>query len=438
MSLGLLSVAAPLSSAGYNVQILNLNLQGGQDVTLRKAILEFKPDVVGLTSTTPLIKSCYRIASLVKTLKKDTLIIAGGPHPTALPENVLQESEIDCVVLGEGDFILKRIVSEGLSSSIPNIYFRQNGSIIKSDKQGEVVKDVDSLPFPAYHLLDINAYYQPRISSRKRPLGYLETSRGCYGKCIFCNKNIHGHMMRMKSPLKVVDDIQSMLKLGFKEIQIVDDLFTADMGRAYKICEEILKRNLKFSWYPRGGLRVDRVSTDLLKMMKRAGCYRVPFGIESGSQQVLDRIGKRITCGQAEDAVRAAKEADLEVECYFMIGLPGETEEDIRRSLDFAVKLDPDYVKFAITVPLPGTPMFEEMDSRKQIKTKDWEKYNFSVSPKELYNHDTLDWEVIDKFYNLSHRKFYFRPSYLSRMVYKTLLNGTFFSHIYAFFRTEW
>ena len=121
-----------------------------------------------------------------------------------------------------------------------------------------------------------------------------------------------------------------------------------------------------------------------------------------------------------------------------MIGLPTETEEDIRKSIDFAIKLNPDYVKFAITIPFPGTSMFSEMYERGQIKTLDWDKYNFSVSPSVIYDHDTLPWKIIEKYYDLSHRKFYFRFGYILRMIIKTILNGSFFAHVASFFKTKW
>lgn len=436
--LGLACIAAPLLSGAHSVKILNLNIVDKPEEYLQNELKEFSPDFVGITSTTPLIKKVYKIAAIVKKVNREIVIVAGGPHPSALPEDVLTESEIDCVIKGEGDFILKMIAEKGLSPSIPNIFYKKDGEVIKSEIQDDFIKDLDSLPFPAYELFDIKSYYQPVISSKKAPLGYLETSRGCYSKCIFCNKNIHGYKVRMKSLTKVVDEMERMLKIGFKEIHIIDDIFTADMKRAYNICEEILRRGLKFPWYPRGGIRVDRVSLELLRIMKRAGCYRVPFGIESGSQRILDVINKKITLEQAERAVSLAKEAGLEIECYFMLGHPTETEEDIKKSLDFAIKLDPHYAKFAITIPLPGTPMFDKMIENGQIKTRDWDKYNFSVSPKELYNHDTLSWELIDKYYNVSHRKFYFRLSYILKMVYKTALDGTIFGHIKAFFKTKW
>lgn len=438
MPLGLACVAAPLIQAGHEVKLVNLNISDNPDEHLTGIIKEFNPDFAGITSTTALIKKAYDIAASIKKINNNIMVVAGGPHPSALPEDVLLESQIDCVIKGEGDFIFRDIVDKGLSPSIPNIYYKKDREVIKAYIQNDSIKNLDLLLFPAYELFDIKNYYQPRISSKKQPLGYLETSRGCYSRCTFCNKNIHGYKVRMKSTPRVVDEMQRMLKLGFREIHIIDDIFTADMNRAYAICEEIIRRGLNFPWYPRGGIRVDRVNLELLKIMKKAGCYRIPFGIESGSQRILDVIQKRITLEQAENAVKLSKEAGLDIECYFMIGHQTETEDDIKKSIDFAIKLNPDYAKFAITIPLPGTQMFDEMTARGQIKTKDWSKYNFSISPKELYEHDTLSWEIIDKYYNISHRKFYLRPSYLTRMFAKTVRERTFFAHLKGFIKTRW
>lgn len=436
--LGLACIAAPLLKAGHEVKILDLNIEKYAAEYLQKQIKEFRPQFVGITSTTPLIKKTYHITKLVKRINKEIFVIAGGPHPSALPREVLEESEIDCVVKGEGDIIFKSIVEKGISEDINNIFFKKDGGIVSSKVQSEFIKDLNSLPPPAYDLLDISRYRQPLISSRRSPLAYLETSRGCYGRCIFCNKNIHGFQMRMKAPSRVVDEMQRAIDLGFREIQVIDDIFTADMLRAQAICEEILRRGLKCFWYPRGGIRVDRVNLDLLKIMRKAGCYRIPFGIESGSQRIIDLIDKKITLQQAEEAVALAKKVGLETECYFMLGLPTEQEEDIKKTINFAIRLNPDYVKFAVTVPLPGTQMFDIMEAKGQIKTRDWEKYNFAVSPRELYNHDILSWEIIDKYYSLSHKKFYFRINYILKMFYRTLRNRTLLAHVRAFLGTQW
>lgn len=435
--LGLACIAAPLVKSGYDITILDLNLYNNPKEILTARLKELKPDVIGLTATTPVAYKVIDIAKTAREILPDVTIVAGGPHPTAVPEDLLKNSHIDIAVLGEGDIIFQSIVESENMKDIPNIYYKDNGKIVHSDILNESIKDLDSLQFPAYFLYDIKKYIMPKIYARKSPLAFMETSRGCYSHCVYCNKNIHGYKLRQKSPGRVVDEMEYLLNLGFSEIHIIDDVFTADMKRAYEICEEILKRGLKFPWYPRGGIRVDRVNRELLSIMKKAGCYRIPFGIESGSQRVIDVIKKRTTLEQAENAVRLSKEVGFEVECYFMLGLPTETEEDILKSISFAKKLDPDYVKFAITLPFPGTEMFDEMMKNNRIKSFRWSDYNFA-EPRDIYEHDNLSWKQIEYFYAKCHRDFYLRPKYILRSIYRSIKNGQFLVHVEAFLKTRW
>jgi anaerobic magnesium-protoporphyrin IX monomethyl ester cyclase len=437
MPLGLVTVAAPLLRAGHDVRILDLNLVDGSARELESALREFEPDLVGITATTPLIASAYKLAATIKTHRSDLPVIAGGAHPSALPMEVLTESVFDGVVQGEGDLTLLEILEQGADAALPGYYYKTSG-VVAAPPEPRAPAVLDDLPFPAYEMLDIQRYRQPRIMTRRTPVGYMETSRGCYGRCVYCNKNINGYKLRFKSPERVVDQIEHMLNLGFAEVQITDDIFTADMDRAAKVCEEILRRGLKFPWYPRGGLRVDRVNLELLKLMKRAGCYRIPFGVESGSQRILDSIKKGITVEQAQSAVKAARQAGLETECYFMIGLPGEDESDIQKSMALAIDLDPDYAKFALTIPLPGTPMFSKIEEEGRLLTRDWSKYTFSTPPGEIYRHDTLPAEVMARYANIAQRRFYFRTGHVLRLVAGSLKQGTFFAHLKAFFQTKW
>jgi len=437
-NLGLLCIAAPLLKAGHSVKLVDLNVDNKSNDYLADVLREFHADFVGITATTPLIKSAYAIASVVKSFDPSIKVITGGPHSTAMPEAVLNESVVDCVVTGEGDLILKQVVEEGFSPSIPNLYYKDGCKIIASKDQGHFIANLNDLPFPSYDLLDSSKYSQSPLLVEKNPVAYLETSRGCYAKCSFCNKNIHGYKMRMKTPGRVVDEIEHFLGNGFREIHFIDDNFTADLRRAGAICEEILRRGLRFPWVPRGGLRVDRVTPELLSLMKKAGCHRAPFGVESGSQRIIDSFGKMTTLDQARNAVKWAKQAGLETEAYFMIGLPGETEQDLEKTIQFAVELDPDFVKFATAIPLPGTTMFETMEKNGHIKTRDWEKYDFAASPRELYTHDSLSWEVLDSYSKKAYKAFYFRPLYILKTIWKTTWNGHIFDHIRGFMSTNW
>jgi radical SAM superfamily enzyme YgiQ (UPF0313 family) len=337
-------------------------------------------------------------------------------------------------VKGEGDFVLQRIVREGLSEQIPNIYFKNNGSIVKAKEQGYITEDLDELPYPAYHLIDLKKYVRSDILVKKQPVGFIEISRGCYGRCIYCNKRIFGFKLRHKSPKRSVNEIEMMLKLGFREIHIIDDIFTADKKRVIAFCEEIEKRGLKFPWLPVNGVRVDSVDLDLLKIMKRSGCYAIAYGVESGSQRVLDVVNKRITLSQVENSVHWAKEAKMEVCLYLMLALPTESQTDMQKTIDFAIKLSPDIAKWSIATPLPGTPLFDRMLKNGQIKSLDWERYIFHGFPKTIYDHDVLSWDVIETYYYRAYKKFYLNPYYISKMILRIFIrmisNGSMFSYI--------
>jgi radical SAM superfamily enzyme YgiQ (UPF0313 family) len=191
--------------------------------------------------------------------------------------------------------------------------------------------------------------------------------------------------------------MEFILASGYREIHLADDLFTADMRHAEAVCREILARGLKFPWVPRSGLRVDRVSLELLEVMARAGCYHIPFGIESGNQDILNRIKKGITLEQVEDAVALAKTAGMETTGYFMVGMPGETMSTMQDTLRFASSLDLDYVKIGICVPLPGTPMYLDLEGSGLIKSHQWDLYTYATPPWELIESSEVCKEVFDE-----------------------------------------
>lgn len=434
--LNLASLAAPIIEAGYGVEILDLNVGDNSDLFLKEKIRRKNPRFVGVTFTTPLYSEAKRLAELMKAVKPTTFLVAGGAHATTFPKEILKESAFDIVAVGEADFAMRDLLTKD-RKDIKGLVFKENGNIIDTGR-ASYIDNLDELPLPAWHLYDLQKYNKLSLSNRASPPGYLETSRGCPWGCVFCNKNIQGRKFRPKSPKRVADEIEYMLKAGFKEINILDDTFSTDIDRAKGICDEIINRGLKFPWHPLNGIRVDRVDKELFIKMKRAGCYKVSFGIESGNQAVLDVIDKKIGLEQVRNAVRLAKEVGFETFGYFMIGLPAETEESIKDTIRFAKELKLDIAKFNVTIPLPGTRLFEEWDKSGLIKTKDWGKYNFYAPYYELYNHPTLTCEAISKYYKKAYRSFYFSPSYLMRRFIRGIKEGILLRDIQLFFRTNW
>jgi len=265
----------------------------------------------------------------------------------------------------------------------------------------------------------------------------METSRGCVFGCTYCNKTVFGRTFRAKSAPRVLDEMEYMLEQGFAEIHIMDDGFTTDLKRAKAICDLIVERGLQFPWALHNGIRVDRVDQEFLEKARKAGCYVVTFGIETGDPEILKRIQKGTTLDQARQAIQWAKEAGLETLTYFMIGLPGETEESMKRTIDFALELDATYSKVSILLPLPGTPLFQEFQEKGYLKSKEWAFYN-QHDPSQVYEHPNLSWDKILHYYNLFYRRYYLRPSFICRRLKKNAFSLDLFYDAIDFLRTRW
>jgi anaerobic magnesium-protoporphyrin IX monomethyl ester cyclase len=395
--LSLAMLAGITRMLGSEVRILDMNLFDNDDSAFRDALLSFSPHVVGITFTTPLSQIAKEYAKVTKSyLGKDTIAIGGGPHATALPEETLNNGLFDAILRGEGEAGFALFLQNGSFEGIKGWSYKKNGSLFISEI-ADMIDNLDDLPFGAFDLFDAKRYKYPLESARENPVCLLETSRGCYARCIFCNKNIFGYKIRFKSPTRIIDEIEFILSQGFREIHLADDSFTANLDHASAVCDEIIKRKLDFPWVPRSGIRVDRISSDLLDLMRRAGCYHIPFGIESGDQKILDSIKKGITIDQIRIAVSMAKSAGMETTGYFMFGLPGETIETIQRTIDFALELKLNHVKFGVAIPLPGTPFFDSMSKEGRIKTRDWRKFTYSSYPWDVYDHPSLGQDVLEK-----------------------------------------
>jgi radical SAM superfamily enzyme YgiQ (UPF0313 family) len=232
--------------------------------------------------------------------------------------------------------------------------------------------------------------------------------------------------------------MEHMLALGFKELHIVDDMFTTDVDRVKNICRMIINKGLKFTWATVTGIRVDRGDQEMFDLMAKAGCYRVYFGIESGNQQIINNIGKDISIGQVRNAVRMARTAGIETTGFFVLALPGDTEKTMQETIDLAVSLDLDFAKVSIMTPLPATRIYKQLEAQGRLKTKDWTMYNLYMPANQLYVHDNLDWDKVNIYFNRFYRRFYLRPSFIWKRFCKSLMAGTLISDIGYFVHTRW
>ena len=433
---GLAYIAGSLLNHGHEVKIFDFNLYN-DDQKFIKELKDFSPDFVGINFVTSLIREADRILKIVKENNKKAILVGGGPHCSSEPESSLKETRLDIAVIGEGDFTILDIVDEKKLSEIKGIAYRENNKIFINEKR-DFIGNLDTLPFPAYHLYEIEKYKIPSVVAKKNPVVWLETSRGCPFGCVYCNKTIFGRIFRVKSPERVIKEFIKVKKLGVKEVHILDDSFTNNIERAKKICDLLIEKEVGMIWCTASGIRVDRVDLELLKKMKQAGCYRIHVGIESGNQNILNRIKKGITLEQVRRAVKWAKEAGLDVGGYFMIGLPGETKETMRQTIDFAKSLNLDLAKIAICMPLPATELFSELDKKGLIKSYDWVNFNFYTPASTIYDHENLSWEIIQQYSKKFYREVYLNPFYILNRFKKSIRDKTIIEDIKVALSIKW
>jgi len=414
--LNLMYLASTLEKASRKVMIIDNNLYEMAIEKLAKIVSKLNPLVIGITAATATIKIALKYMDAIKRLIPNALFVIGGPHATFLPIETLKESNsLDAVVIGEGELTIVDLVEkfdkkgkEGLKEVKGIAYKNEKGNIKLTEPRG-FIKDLDSIPFPARHLVQFEKY---RLFGEKSPIGAMITSRGCTFNCGYCASSLlMGKIFRTRSPKNVVDEMEILCtKYKVKDIEFLDDTFTLNKKRALAIASEIEKRKLDVNYVISS--RVDTIDRNLLFKLKKSGLTNIYYGIESGSQRVLNLMRKGISLKQAEHAIRISKEIGVNTLASFIIGYPGETLEEINSTINFAIKLNPDYAQFSILTPFPGTPIYYELKNKGLLATEDWEKYTV-LEPVINYEKLGLSKKIIAKKLREAYMKFYLRPSYI-------------------------
>lgn len=411
--LNLMYLASSLEKDSYSVEIIDDDLlqMGYQDVSQLAG--KMNPKMVGVTATTSTINSGLKYLEKIKNILPNVLTVIGGPHATFMPYEILKDSDtVDVVIKGEGEKTMVELadyVDEGLDLlNVRGIIFRdQKTGNLKSTPPRPLIKDLDSLPFPARHLVPFKSY-----DVTKEQSGGIITSRGCVYSCSYCSSSlIMGKKFRSRSPENVVDEIEELMdKYQIRDIGFMDDTFMLNKKRASNIADEIKARDLDLSFV--ASSRVDRVDQSLLDNLKSSGMKTIYYGVESGSQRILDLMKKGITLKNAEDAVKIAKNAGLQILTSFILGYPGETEEDMNRTIDFSTKLDADYCQYSILTPFPGTSIYNELLKNRLIDNDDWHEYTV-LKPVLKYDEMGLKKSMVEGKLAMAYLKFYTRPKYL-------------------------
>lgn len=417
-------LAAALRKAGFEAVLADFEISPYTIEALSRLLKNLTPAVVAITAMTPTIMSAATLAGDVKRLFPDIVTVIGGSHSSAMPELTLTEYHVfDYVVVGEGEATLIELCicmrDGGRENDIAGLAFRENAGVTVT-KPRRLITDLDSIPFPARDLIDYKTQsgHFSRGFSNKMLSTELFTSRGCPVGCSFCAiQSTFGRTVRFRDPDFIEDEVKQMVReQNFNHVVIADDTFTLKPERADAICE-ILGRSGISSW--NCDTRVNSVTPDLLKTMKRCGCEKVAFGVESGSQRILDLIGKGITVDQVRRAVLWAKEAGIKhIEGNFIIGCdPSETIQDLEETRKLVTSLPWTFVSIAVIVPYPGTPVREQMMADGLIDIScDWENYViFGKSPGWRTEQLSAD-ELLQHQRSLT-RSFYLKPSYVLSML---------------------
>ncbi len=412
--LGLGYLASYLEKGGHTVSIFDGTLKNADLEDYLQEISRFSPDLVGISV---LSRGHNKAKTIVKTIKKrfkNLPVVIGGTQVTAAPKEVLADLGADFAVVGEGEITLFELVGalekKEKPAQVDGLAFWKGKSIILT-RPRELIKNLDSLPFPAWHLMPPSAYRIAPILEpvKASPVGPIFTSRGCPYDCSFCASNATWQRkLRLRSLRNIIEEIK-MLKeeYGVKEIHISDDNFTADTKRAEKICDALIKEKINLPWQCPSGVRIDRLPLPLLTKMKKSGCYAVGLGIESGNQEILKRANKKLDLKVVPKVLENLRRVGIESYGFFILGLPGETRETLQETVDFALKNQFDRVWFNLFTPYPGSLAFKDWIGNRKLAEIEWDKHDCSTA---LISENNLSLQEIEHWQRRALRNFYLKP----------------------------
>lgn len=411
--LDLAYMASMLEKEGVVCRIKDYSAEGTGWDEVKKDLEEFLPDILVISVTSSTMKDDIQACDIAKSVNPDILTISKGTQYLESEKELLEKyKNLDVILRGELQFTIVDLIRERDFSKILGISYKKDGNVyINSDRPA--LEDLDLLPFPARHLLNNKLYLAP---DTKEPITVIYTGRGCPFYCIFCGVDVTtGHKLRARSPDNIVREIEECVtKYNIKTFFFRADTFTMRKDHVVKVCQLIIEKGLKIRWGTNS--RVDTLDAEIVQWMKKAGCWIIGFGIESGNQDILDKMKKQITLEQARKAIGLCKEFKIKVYTLFLIGLPWDTKQTIEDSMRFAKELDGDFIDVNIVYPRPGTELYNIIENNNLFIDRDFCGHNYATPMVKTF---TLSPEELVALRTKFLKTFYFRPSY----ILKTLLN---------------
>ena len=412
--LALLAIAQfLLAESHHEVRILDAQLDGLDYDVLEQKVREWGPDVVGVTAFTVQLVDVHKTIQAARRAGVARVVV-GGPHVNDFPAECRSLSGVDAVVKGEGQKPMLDLLSVWErgeeASGIPGVMAHPDDPV--PDEDVYFSNELDDYPIQDRRLIEYERYYD--VMGGGGIFTTMVSSRGCPYRCTFCNTPRHRY--RVMSPSRVCDEIEDCIKLGIREIYFVDDTFNITNKRVHDLCDEILRRGLSFSWTVR--FRVKGVDRPLLEKMKAAGCGRIQFGVEQGTEEGLLRLKKDVTSREIEHAFQLCREVGIHTVAYFMIGTPTErSRQDVLDTIDYSIRLDPDFVMYNILTPFPGTTLYDEGVRDGVLDLEPW--LRFMRAPTEEFKAQVWDEyftrEELRGLLDHAYRRFYWRPRFVAR-----------------------
>ena len=416
--LGLLALAAYTRKEGFSTALLDAFCLGLNFEDTAKEVINLKTKAIGITTFTATVQDAAKIARIIKDLNSEINIIIGGSHISALPADTMNRfPQFDIGVIGEGELTIIDLLRKKEPRDIAGIIYRDNKKLI-TNKKRERIKELGILPFPAFDLLPgfPEKYSAVATNFKKLPTTSLVTTRGCPYQCTFCDRHIYGNLCASHDAGYIIELIEKLKdEYNIKDISFYDDTFVALKDRLRQLCQMMIDENIDISWSCLS--RVDLINTEMLTLMKNAGCWQVSYGIESGSQKILDAYKKNITIKQIKNAVNMTKKAGLSCRGFFMLGNPMETQDTIRDTEKIITLFDDICMSFF--TPLPGAEVFEDIKNYGEA-AHEWSMldiFNPNFIPNGLTKKDLLE------AYRRIHIKFYLRPKIVYNYLMKIIKN---------------
>ena len=413
--LGIFYLASYLREHGHEVRVVEGE---GERLSIEKIAadaLEYKPELIGISSSTVAFHRALEMAREVKAQMPDVQTVLGGTHISATVEDAMRHTEFDFGVLGEGEVTLNALVdtlqNHGDFASVEGLVYRENGSL-KVNPPRPLIPDLDSLPFPAHDLItDFSLYNPPTCNYKKIPVANIITSRGCPNACTFCDRSVFGNKLRQRSAANIAEEIEILYRrYGVREIAFGDDTFTFKPKRIFELFEILDRKGIHFPWTCQS--RVDTVDFETLKFMRDKGCWHISFGIESGSEEILKKIKKKISLEKAREVIGWCRKLGILTKGFFIIGHPGETPETIEKSIRVALDIPMSDAVIQLNTPFPGTEQYRDAQKFGSIEETDWAKYN-TWCP--VFVPEGLSQKLLLKKQREFYRRFYIRPRIMWR-----------------------